>query len=278
MSGPGALAALLLLGAMASAGAATVKTRQAIEAPCVSYWGGIGKDWATVLIEERDILSNWPSMGADLLQFAGQEKDAWGCRKLAEVRGEPHNIIFELLEAGRAMVIDDATGKAVAQVLVRTDGPKRKTYHLKPGSDAFLVRTKVVPAPDPRPAPRKKWSIEKLDRTGAHAGQIDFIERFVGACRSEDPESKSFVLAHTRLPFEAKVTRIHDEDSVTTSDLSAALDGICTGKASLDDVSLKIESELLTLDLAFVSGPNRTLLFKPQKGRWELVAVEWIDR
>jgi hypothetical protein len=286
------LIALALLGTAAGASSRDIPARPAVQGPCFSYWGANGRNWATVLIEETEIRADFSKVAVRLLQNARKEKDDWGCRNLGEVRGAPLNIIFDLLEAGRVTVIEDATGKPLSHVIALQDGPGRKTFHVRPGADAFLVRNQSKIASEEvdeqeRRKPREKWSIEKMARSKANAAQIDFIQRFVGACRSEDKKSVGYILSRIQLPLETRFTHVDDDDSETKTDTVDRLQPdpktgrlplpLCIGDGGLQDVSLKIEPGLMTLELSFGSGPNETLLFRQYKGVWKLVAVEWID-
>ena len=105
--------ALLLMGMHCVAGARPesfeVAVQPKIEGGCFSYWGDEGRDWATFLIG-KDTLARLaePPDAAHM--------DAWGCTHIRDTEGGSIGLIFELLESGQLVVIDDAANAPVAHI------------------------------------------------------------------------------------------------------------------------------------------------------------------
>jgi hypothetical protein len=273
-----------------------VATLAATDGPCLSYWGGHGRDWATILINEsalaamaadRTVLAR-ADHAAQLLQAGAKGAEEKGCRTLGEVTSGQLAVILELLEAGKVVVIDDSAGRPVRQIFVRRrpGGQGKATYHLTPASDAFLVRR----APDTKPAPvRAQWSIEKEAITPANQSQLAFARKFIEACTAPgtDRAALAFTTANIQLPLETKFTVVDDDDSDTRTDLLSTLEvdpntgklwiPLCAGRGALDDVTMRMAGDKMLLDLSFREGLSQTLHFKRYDRGWKLSSVEWID-
>jgi hypothetical protein len=276
--------------------AVPVATLAATDGRCLSYWGGHGRDWATILINESALAAvaadrTVPARAdhaTQLLQAGAKAGEEKGCRALGEVRGGQLLVIFDLIEAGKVVVIDDSAGTPVRQIFVRRrpGSPGKATYHLTPASDAFLVRR----APETTAAPvRAQWSIEKETITPANQSQLAFARKFIEACTAPgtDRAALAFTTANIQLPLETKFTVVDDDDSDTRTDLLSTLEvdpdtgklwiPLCAGRGSLDDVAMRTAGDKMLLDLSFREGLSQTLHFKRYDRGWKLSSVEWVE-
>ena len=76
-----------------------------------------------------------------LLGNAAAKLDNWGCQNISTAPGKVLSLISELIESGSVVVIDDATGKPVVNILSRSTARDslKLTYHLAKATPPFLT-------------------------------------------------------------------------------------------------------------------------------------------
>jgi len=277
----------------------SVPVQARVDGDCLSYWGNKGKNWATLLISKTLILQLAKNpVHADqvkrLLANLRPKLDDWGCQHIQDLNGAPLALIFDLLESGTLVVIDDASAKPVEHILVRYSRNERNssTYHLSANATAFLTK-------DPwqiqyheveeqrRLLPRPQWRIENSANTSASRNVIEFAKKFVASCMSENAAERSFFIDHISLPLKVRFSVVdengaHGEVETVHKlrlDIASGEVGLplCFGDGGLDDAVLHLGKAEFTIDLPFGSGPQEELHFQKVQGKWMLTFAEWFD-
>lgn len=290
-----------------------VKVQSQIKGPCLSYYAYSTPDQATILIPwklltELAAPSRSPSSEAQnrMLDRSYQarriinsssysERDVWGCASLSQELGAGAYLLFDLLESGSVVVIDDSRSKPVSEIVVRYPRSNKNisSYFLSEKSKSFLTRNLEgidfrVGLEESEPATEKRFAIDREPANESDQPFYGFLRKFISSCTSKSREAKKFYVSHIRLPFEYKFSVVSELGKSTSSQgvikdmkMNSTTGGfglpICIGDGGLEDVSVRKKGNTAVANLTFGSGPNEQLHFKLLNAIWMLSSAEWID-
>ncbi|GGC77013.1 hypothetical protein [Undibacterium terreum] len=290
-----------------------VQSPDRVENECLSYYAYDTPDQATILIPWR-LLSELSAPK----EFKGsaQEKkaeliranraralirntdysrlNAWGCANVNHHLGDSAELLFDLLDSGSVVVVNDSISKPVSEFVVRyhKDDGGTWSYHLSPQSKAFLTKNSKKIARDSDQDEHEntqvhQWGIDREPRKESDQKLYGFLRRFIASCRSERQEEQTFYLSHIGFPLNYQFSFVNEKGKQSAKGVLKNLRSngtkeslglpICIGDGGLSDVSVRKNNARAIVDLSFGSGPNEILRFKLSKGTWMLDSAEWID-
>lgn len=285
-----------------------------IEGACISYYAYNTPDQATIIIPWQ-VLSElaapsktqtspgkveWSKSRSrqaqrliEKIQYG--ERNYWGCATITTgLEGIEASLIFDLLESGSVVVINDSISQPVNEIIVKYLPGLRGlvTYSLSNNSKPFLTKDPqgIEHQAEMQESFKEKarLSIDNEPRNERDQEFYGFLRKFVDSCTNGRSEVQQYYLSHIGFPFQYKFSVVTDEGKFTqskgtipkmklnesTRDFSLPL---CIGDGGLNDVAVRRKGDSAIVDITFGSGPNEKLRFTKRNKKWTLVAAEWID-
>jgi hypothetical protein len=285
-----------------------------IDGACLSYYAYSTPDQATIIIPWR-LLSDLAAPvsartlpdGADstgdrsrqartiIAKADYSKRNYWGCASLDQELGIGASLLFDLLDSGSVVVVNDSLGEPAGEIVIRhlADSRDISSYSLDKKAKPFITKdpqklTFQAGLANASIANRNRFSIDKEPNDENDQALYGFLRKFIDSCIDPRPETKKYYLSHVGLPLRYKFSVVTDKGKAVLSTgtvaemkLNATTGGfalpLCMGDGGLEDVVARRKGDKVKVDLTFGSGPNEQLYFSRASGQWRLISAEWID-